>query len=165
MLNLLRQGYRAMKLLVAIDFSELAEQVIAEAEKLAKVLQAKVFLLHVVPPPSPIIDVPPYVEALIPPEDVFKTTSLSSPFYIPESAKLMTIAQRLQESGIDTTVIAAQNDEVSAIIDESKKIGADWIMLGSHRHGALFHLIVGSVSEGVIRRATCPVIIVPSIKH
>jgi nucleotide-binding universal stress UspA family protein len=154
-----------MKLLVAIDFSELADQIIAEAEKLAKVLQAKVFLLHVVPPPSPIIDVPPDVEALIPPEQVFKNTSLSAPFDSPESAKLMTIARRLQESSIETTVIAAQNDEVSAIIDESNKIGADWIMLGSHRHGALFHLIVGSVSEGVIRRATCPVIIVPSMKH
>jgi nucleotide-binding universal stress UspA family protein len=154
-----------MKLLVAIDFSELAEQIIAEAEKLATVLHAKVFLLHVVPPPSPIIDVPPDVEALIPPEEVFKKTSITAPFDIPESAKLISIARRLQESGIDTTVIASQNDEVSAIIDESKKIGADWIMLGSHRHGALFHLLVGSVSEGVIRQATCPVIIVPSIQQ
>ena len=154
-----------MKLLVAIDFSELAEQIIAEAEKLAKVLQAKVFLLHVVPPASPIIDAHPDVETLIPPEEVFRKTSMPSPFDIPESAKLISIAKRLQESGIDTTVIAAQNDEVSAIIDESKKIGADWIMMGSHRHGALFHLIVGSVSEGVIRRAVCPVIIVPSRQH
>ncbi len=71
-----------MKLLVAIDFSELAEQIIAEAEKLATVLHAKVFLLHVVPPPSPIMDVPPDVEALIPPEEVFKKTSITAPFDI-----------------------------------------------------------------------------------
>ena len=154
-----------MKLLVAIDFSELAEQIIAEAEKLAKTLQAKVFLLHVVPPASPFMDVHPDVEARISPEEIFEKNSFSAPFDVPESAKLVSIAKRLQESGIDTTVIAAQNDEVSAIIDESKKIGADWIMMGSHRHGALFHLIIGSVSEGVIRRAACPVIIVPSIQH
>ena len=61
-----------MKLLVALDFSERAERIIAEAEKLAKALRAKVFLLHVVPPPSPIIDVPPDVEAVVPPEKVFK---------------------------------------------------------------------------------------------
>ncbi len=42
-----------MKLLVAIDFSELADRVIGEAEKLAKKLSAKVFLLHVIPPSSP----------------------------------------------------------------------------------------------------------------
>jgi len=154
-----------MKLLVAIDFSELAEKIIAEAEKLAKNLKAKVFLLHVIPPPSPIIDVPPDVEALLPPEELFKKESLPPPFDLPESVKLIKIAQLLQESGIDTAVIVAQNDEVTAIIDESKKNGVDLIMLGSHGHGALFHLIIGSVSEGVIRRATCPVIIVPSVKR
>jgi nucleotide-binding universal stress UspA family protein len=153
-----------MKLLVAIDFSELAERIIAEAEKLAKALQAKVFLLHVIPPPSPVMDVPPDVEALLPPEELFKKENPPPPFDHPESAKLITIARQLQKSGIDTAVIVAQNDEVMAIIDESKKIGADMIMLGSHGHGALFHLIIGSVSEGVIRRATCPVIIVPSVK-
>ncbi|NMW17885.1 MAG: universal stress protein [Chlorobiaceae bacterium] len=154
-----------MKLLVAIDFSELAKKIIAEAEKLAKNLKAKVFLLHVIPPPSPIIDVPPDVEALLPPEELFKKESLPPPFDLPESVKLIKIAQLLQESGIDTAVIVAQNDEVTAIIDESKKNGVDLIMLGSHGHGALFHLIIGSVSEGVIRRATCPVIIVPSVKR
>jgi nucleotide-binding universal stress UspA family protein len=153
-----------MKLLVAIDFSELSERIIAEAEKLAKALQAKVFLLHVIPPPSPVMDVPPDVEALLPTEELFKKESLPPPFDHPESAKLITIAKQLQESGIDTAVIVAQNDEVMAIIDESKKVGADMIMLGSHGHGALFHLIIGSVSEGVIRRAACPVIIVPSVK-
>ena len=75
------------------------------------------------------------------------------------------IAQLLQESDIDTAVIVAQNDEITAIIDESNKNGVDMIMLGTQGHGALFHLIIGSVSEGVIRRATCPVVIVPSIKH
>jgi len=154
-----------MKLLVAIDFSELTERIIAEAEKLAKSLPAEVFLLHVIPPPSPIIDVPPDVEALLPPEELFKKESLPPPFDLPESVKLIKIAQLLQESGIDTAVIVAQNDEVTAIIDESKKNGVDLIMLGSHGHGALFHLIIGSVSEGVIRRATCPVIIVPSVKR
>ncbi len=140
-----------MKLLVAIDFSELTEKIIAEAEKLARNLQAKVFLLHVVPPPSPIIDIPADEQAL--------------PFDHPESLKLIKIAQPLEESGIDTAVIVAQNEEVTAIIDESKKNGVDLIMLGSHGHGALFHLIIGSVSEGVIRQATCPVIIVPSEKR
>jgi len=144
-----------MKLLVALDFSERAERIIAEAEKLAKALRAKVFLLHVVPPPSPIIDVPPDVEAVVPPEKVFKK----------ETEKLLKIAQLLQESDIDTAVIVAQNDEITAIIDESNKNGVDMIMLETQGHGALFHLIIGSVSEGVIRRATCPVVIVPSIKH
>ena len=71
----------------------------------------------------------------------------------------------MQVSGIDTAIIVEQNDEVTAIIEASEKNGVDMIMLGSHGHGALFHLLIGSVSEGVIRRATCPVIIVPSKKR
>ncbi len=154
-----------MKLLVAIDFSDLADRVIEEAEKLAKNIKAKVFLLHVIPSPSPIIDAPPEVESLLQAEDLNKKENLPAPFDLPESAKLIRIASKLQENGIDTSVIVTQNDEVNAIIDESNKNGVDMIMLGSHGHGALFHLLIGSVSEGVIRRTSCPVIVVPSKKH
>ncbi|MEI6691457.1 MAG: universal stress protein [Chlorobium sp.] len=157
-----------MKLLVAIDFSELADRVILAAEKLAKTVKAQVFLLHVIPPPSPIIDAPPEVEAFRPSEEIFRNKKFppSSPLFdFPESTKLTEFAEQLQVSGIDTAIIVEQNDEVTAIIEASEKNGVDMIMLGSHGHGALFHLLIGSVSEGVIRRATCPVIIVPSKKR
>jgi len=154
-----------MKLLVAIDFSELTEKIIAEAEKLAKRLSAKVFLLHVIPPSSPIIDVLPEVKTLPPSEKIHGKEMFMPLAEAPESAKLLTIAAKLQEKGIDTNGIIAQNNEVTAIIEESEKNNVDMIVLGSHGHGALFHLLVGSVSDGVIRQAACPVIIVPSKKR
>ncbi|NTV06442.1 MAG: universal stress protein [Chlorobiaceae bacterium] len=153
-----------MRLLVAIDFSELADRIIGEAEKLARNLSAKIFLLHVIPPPSPIIELLPDAETLLPPGEPHGKESALPLSDTPESEKLLAIAAKLQESGIDTTVIIAQNNEVTAIIDESEKNDADMIMLGSHGHGALFHLLIGSVSEGVIRQASCPVIIVPAKK-
>ncbi len=153
-----------MKLLVAIDFSELSERVIDEAEKLANSLSAKVFLLHVITPSSPIIDVLPEAETLFPNENIRGKENSLPLTETPESAKLLAVAARFHEKGIDTAVIIAQNDEVAAIIGESEKNSADMIMLGSHGHGALFHLLIGSVSEGVIRQACCPVIIVPSKK-
>ncbi|MEI7694760.1 MAG: universal stress protein [Chlorobium sp.] len=153
-----------MKLLVATDFSELAEKIFTEAEKLAKNLSAKVFLLHVIPPQSPIIDPLPDAERVILHDELLNYAAyhLSDS---PELIKMRDIAVRFQEKGIDTTVIITQNNEVEAILNESEKHGADMIMLGSHGHGALFHLLIGSVSEGVIRQATCPVIIVPSRKR
>ncbi|MEI7825796.1 MAG: universal stress protein [Chlorobiaceae bacterium] len=154
-----------MKLLVAIDFSELADRIIGEAEKFAKTLSAKVCLLHVIPPSSPVIELLPDVETLLPREDPPVNENSQHLSETPESAKLLTIAIKLQQNGIDTTVIIAQNDEVTAIIEESEKNSVDMIMLGSHGHGALFHLLIGSVSEGVIRRASCPVIIVPLKKR
>ena len=154
-----------MKLLVAIDFSELADRVIGEAEKLAKNIPAKLLLLHVIPSPSPIIELLPDAETVLPGEKPQRNENFFPFSDAPESAKLLTIAAKLQEKGIDTSVIIAKNEEVTAIIEESEKNGADMIILGSHGHGALFHLLIGSVSEGVIRQASCPVIIVPSHKH
>lgn len=153
-----------MKLLVAIDFSELAVRIIAEAEKLAGSLHAQVLLLHVIPSPSPIIDLPHDAEMLDPMDVRHEKEEYPSLREAPESEKMLTIAAKLSAGGIDTTVIIAQNDEAAAIIEECEKQNADMIMLGSHGHGALFHLLVGSVSEEVIRRASCPVIIVPSKK-
>jgi len=151
-----------MKLLVAIDFSELAVRIIAEAEKLAGSLHAQVLLLHVIPSPSPIIDLPHDAEMLDLMDVRHEKEEYPSLREAPESEKMLTIAAKLSAGGIDTTVIIAQNDEAAAIIEECEKQNADMIMLGSHGHGALFHLLVGSVSEEVIRRASCPVIIVPS---
>ncbi|MEI8102129.1 MAG: universal stress protein [Chlorobium sp.] len=150
-----------MKLLVATDFSELAEKIFTEAEKLATALSAKVFLLHVVPPASPIIDLRLDAETIIPQDEVLCDAGYHHRD-TPESLKMRAIAARFREKRIDTTILIAQNNEVEAIVNESEKHGADMIMLGSHGHGALFHLLIGSVSEGVIRQATCPVIIVPS---
>ena len=81
-----------MKLLVAIDFSELADRIIGEAEKLAKTLSAKVFLLHVIPPSSPVIDLLPDVETLLPREHTPANERSLHLSDTPESAKMVTIA-------------------------------------------------------------------------
>ncbi|AGL16948.1 universal stress protein [Actinoplanes sp. N902-109] len=39
--------------------------------------------------------------------------------------------------------------------------GADLLVLGSHGHSRLRHTVLGSVSEACIRRAACPVVVVP----
>ncbi|HDY68944.1 MAG TPA: universal stress protein [Candidatus Scalindua sp.] len=48
------------------------------------------------------------------------------------------------------------------ILDESSKLKIDLIVVGSHGHGAVYHLIVGSVSEEVLQRSSCPVLVVPT---
>lgn len=150
-----------MKLLVAVDFSISAESVIVEAEKLALTLPAKVFLLHAMAPLSPVMDVVAESEIIPNPDTPFQRDAIQ---HCSETAteKLLEISIRLQGRGIETSIILTHNNEVEAIIEESRKNSADMIMLGSHGHGALYHLLIGSVSEGVIRKASCPVIVIPS---
>ncbi|OGP21490.1 MAG: hypothetical protein A2054_00820 [Deltaproteobacteria bacterium GWA2_55_10] len=49
----------------------------------------------------------------------------------------------------------------SAIVNYAKKNKSDVIVIGSHGKGALDRLIVGSNTERVLRKAPCPVLVVP----
>ena len=49
---------------------------------------------------------------------------------------------------------------VSAVLDEARRLGASVVVLGWRGHGALSRFLFGSVSRGVVRQATCPVLVV-----
>jgi len=46
------------------------------------------------------------------------------------------------------------------ILDLAKQMGADLIIVGSHGHTGVNRILFGSVSEAVVRRAECPVMVV-----
>ncbi|WP_166396140.1 universal stress protein [Rubrobacter marinus] len=47
-----------------------------------------------------------------------------------------------------------------AILGLAEKIEADLVVLGSRGHGPVERIVIGSVSEGVVRGAACPVLVV-----
>jgi nucleotide-binding universal stress UspA family protein len=53
---------------------------------------------------------------------------------------------------------------VRSILDHAKQVSADYLVMGSHGHTALYDLLVGSTTHGVLLRAPCPVVITPSPK-
>jgi universal stress protein A len=44
------------------------------------------------------------------------------------------------------------------IVDQAKKDGADMIVISTHGRTGLSHILLGSVTEKVVREATCPVL-------
>lgn len=150
-----------MNLLVAIDFSEITEAVIDHTRTLASALKAEVFLLHVIAPSTPVLDIetdPGTVHPLDAAEILPGATVTENRTHL----QLHELAEKLRLNGISVSAHLAYNDEVDAIIKAAETFEAGMIVLGSHGHGAFYHLLIGSVSEGVIRKATCPVLIVPS---
>ena len=68
--------------------------------------------------------------------------------------------------------LVATNPQVAAVYTsgpiveqvgaEARSVGADLIVMGTHGHGALYNLLVGSVASGVMKHPPCPVLLVPS---
>jgi nucleotide-binding universal stress UspA family protein len=48
-----------------------------------------------------------------------------------------------------------------SIIDYAETQKADLIVIGTHGHGAVAALLIGSVAEGLVRKAICPTLVIP----
>jgi nucleotide-binding universal stress UspA family protein len=48
------------------------------------------------------------------------------------------------------------------ILAEAERTDADYIIMGSHGHTALYDLLVGSTTHGILRKARCPVVVIPA---
>jgi len=49
------------------------------------------------------------------------------------------------------------------VLDYVKEVGADLVVLGAHGHGAVAALLLGSVAEGLVRKAVVPTLVVPAV--
>jgi nucleotide-binding universal stress UspA family protein len=48
-----------------------------------------------------------------------------------------------------------------SIIDYAETQKADLVVIGTHGHGAVAALLIGSVAEGLVRKAICPTLVIP----
>lgn len=74
--------------------------------------------------------------------------------------RLEETARGLGASGVDVEVVEGQ--PAGAILDAADEWGADLIVVGGRRRGRFTGLRIGGVVERLLRRARCPVIVVPS---
>ena len=79
-----------------------------------------------------------------------------------EQRELEALAERASQTGVEVEPLMIQGPTVEAIVSKAGDLDADIIVLGSHGHGALMRALLGSVSEGVLRKAGRPVLIVPA---
>jgi nucleotide-binding universal stress UspA family protein len=79
-----------------------------------------------------------------------------------ESLKALAVAEKeLAKAGLDYTSIWTVGDPATQIAQHAKKQGADVIVTGSHGHGALASLAMGSVATKLVAVSRVPVLIVP----
>ena len=152
-----------MKILVALDFSDITARVIQQATLLAQKTSSELVLLHVAEPHSEFIayDYDPVVPLAINPVEVRDQTAnrLHS-----EHKTLQQYADRMRENAITCKALMVQGDAVEMILQQAVKMQADFIIAGSHGKGLLSQVLLGSNSETLIRQSSIPVHLVPSEK-
>jgi nucleotide-binding universal stress UspA family protein len=156
-----RSGFPARKapftrILVALDGSALAEQVLAYVEPLAQQLHARLIVFRARLPPEAIP-----VERAMPvahPADDF--TALRRAVQAETAAYLEEVAERLRDHGLTVEVEHAEGTRAEMIVAQARHLGADLTALTSHGRGGLGRLVFGSVADEVLQHAPCPVLLV-----
>jgi nucleotide-binding universal stress UspA family protein len=144
-----------MRILVAVDDSEFSADVLDAVIAQFPAQNTEVRVIHVLQP----------IAAAPPPQ--------MAPGYAPElegakqqAHKLVDeCARELSKAGFRVEARVEVGDIREEIIDAAAEWPADLIVLGSHGHGNVRRLLMGSVAESVARHAKCSVEIVRKPVH
>lgn len=139
------------RILAAVDFSETSDKAFDYAMSLARVFEAEVVALHVVH--DPIVYAPTTGQEW---RDEFERTI---------KEKLDALLNRHSCEGVEVTAVIKQGGAWLEIIEYAKAENCDMIVLGTHGHGPVQHMLMGSVAEKVVRKAKHPVLVVRPDQH
>lgn len=136
------------RILFATDFSDASTPASEYALHLAELARADLHVLHVINE----LDEP---QRVMIPAEAFQTLQ----------RELETQAIRELEAfckqaprGLQTTSHAVIGNPFQKILEVSKDISADLIVMGTHGRTGLEHVLVGSTAERVVRHSTVPVL-------
>lgn len=140
--------------LAPIDFSSISPRVLDEAIEIARGIGGRLVLLNVVVAPAIVVSrfaQPPGVAGF----------SLQAEKDAGE--KLLALQRQLRDQGVTAHAVHQVGLPGECILEQAERLVADYIVMGSHGHRALYELIVGSTTMRVLKQASCPVIIVPPV--
>ena len=141
-------------ILAPVDFSDVTRTVVESATGIAKAFQASLYLLHVAPPDPDFVGYEPG------PQSVRDTVAGK---IRREHHELQELESGVKSKGVDVHALLVQGPTTDKILQEAKRLHVEMIVIGSHGHGALQKLLMGSVAAGILRKVPCPVLIVPSV--
>ena len=152
-----------MKLLTAIDFSDITPRLLQHTKVLAKALNAEIYLIHVAEPnPDHIAyDYDPAAVYSIDPAEV--RDSIAKRFQH-EHKTIQKYAEDLRSEDIRCTALMIQGEKVELLVKEANRLQVDFIIAGTHGKGLISQVLLGSTSEELIRESPVPVHLVPAEK-
>lgn len=146
--------WNVSRILCPIDFSEASRHALDQAIVIARFFDARIIVLHV------------YNQAFLPVPGYGMPTDVGAITLTAEDA------QRLQRdvaqfaapagtAGLEVSIAVEPGMPVARILATATALPADLIVIGTHGVSGFERLVLGSVTEKILRKATCPVLTVP----
>lgn len=142
------------KVLVPTDFSETSQAATKYAVELAKKFNAKIYLLNVIE--DPIVYMPMFESYALPPKEDFESFS---------ETRLDNWILDEDKGDLEIETKWIHGNPFVDILRFAKQEAVDLIVVGTHGHSFAAHLLLGSVAEKVVRKASCPVLTVRPEGH
>lgn len=140
---------RRQHILVPFDFSDGAKLALRHAITQARQSKARLTLLH-------IVHLPYLGIGFGPGEGLGAEAGL-----IAEATKqLSAFARAAKRQGVPVNAMVRIGHPVSDVVSVAQNEGSELIIMGTHGRTGLKHTLLGSVAEGVLRHAPCPVLVV-----
>jgi nucleotide-binding universal stress UspA family protein len=148
------------KILIALDYSPNAELIADAGYALAKATNASVILMHVVAEPT-------YYSALdyspIMGYNGFSSLDILNDLAAFKKASQDFLDQSKAHLGDESiTTLVGEGDCAQAILDAAIELNVDTIVMGTHSRHGLEKILMGSISEKVLRHTTLPLYIIPT---
>jgi nucleotide-binding universal stress UspA family protein len=145
------------RVLCPVDFSDASTHALEQAVVLARAAGASITVLHV------------YLSMLAPTGVTTMdgaTEDTVDPAMLQQwRDRTAAQAQVVRDAGVPLDIVIAGGQPVEVILDHAAALDADLIVMGTHGTSGVQHLMLGSVTEKLLRKASCPVLTVPPRMH
>lgn len=141
-----------INIVLPVDFGDKTEQLVEGAVKFAKQVNGKIFLIHVAP------------------SDIGFAIGDMGFQYFPEVeenqireelVQLNKINQKILAHNVDCEHLLKQGIAKDIILEHSQEKNADFIVMGSHGRSGIYDVFIGSLTKGITKDSTVPVLVLP----
>jgi nucleotide-binding universal stress UspA family protein len=152
------------RILVPLDGSERAEQILPHAENFATKEGSTLILLYVIEPIPPSFTPGMSMMVAAPPQELeiywknMQAAEKEASDYLQKQAAV------LEKKNIATETLVLRGEPVHAIVDTAKEKDVDLIAMTSHGRSGLERVFYGSVTSGVLHKVDRPLLLIRAQK-
>ncbi len=163
---LTKEGSVFSNILVPLDGSDLGERALRNAESLARIHNASIYLIHVVPSQPELEGAKRGLIAAISAQAAEhqqrEAHHLREDRIAGGKEYLEQLAARLRDAGLKVDTAIVEGAVADRILEYAKDHNVDLVAMSTQGYGGIKRRLLGSVTDRVIRSSETPVLVLPA---